>query len=116
MSLEEQIDEIVARCAKYSGWELEWKLETARDGSPKLEISDPADYGRSALIVMAHPVLTDRVREIYGRLWHWAISHEEKATFRLFLDAADGTEKEEPVATQKSVPSTDYLWEEEVYF
>ena len=65
------VDDVVARCSRYSGFNLRWKLV-----EDQLTIWDPRDYHNSVLIVTPYR-FTGGVREVYGRLWQWAITPEE---------------------------------------
>jgi len=68
------IEDIVARCSKFSGWNLTYVVE----GS-KLSIWDPKDMGKSRLTVCLMWWEGSQVlHEVYGRLRHWAISPEEQ--------------------------------------
>jgi len=67
------LDDIAARCSKFSGWDLQWEIEGGA-----VHFWDPKDSGKSRLSVSLlfpdSPILHDR----YGRLWHWAITREEQ--------------------------------------
>ena len=74
------IQDIAARCSKFSGWNLTFRL--GKIGSlPALEFFDPNDNsGQSRLVVGidAHGLLS----EVYGRLRHWGIDMEEQRVMR----------------------------------
>jgi hypothetical protein len=72
------IHDICRRCSKFSGWNLEVKLE---NGS--LVFDDPLHGGPSRLILRLHPY--GGLRETYGRMWHWGITQEEKAVMEAAL-------------------------------
>jgi hypothetical protein len=72
------MDALVARCSRYSGFNLEWSMK-----GEVLTIEDKAKGGQSRLSVT--PFLSgNALREVYGRLHHWAVTVEEQ---NLMLEA-----------------------------
>jgi hypothetical protein len=68
------MDQIVARCSKFSGYNLTWKVEDKGHGKV-LIIEDPAHAGPSTLALSLTP---GYLYEVYGRLRHWAITADEQ--------------------------------------
>ncbi len=66
------LDDIVARCSRFSGYELQFELK-----ADCLRIWDPKALGRSQLAVVLAPG-GNSLREAYGRLRHWAITLQEQ--------------------------------------
>ena len=73
MTLIQEVDAIVERCSRYSGWVLQWEIK-----GTCLDIWDPKDYGKSYLSVSLG-VSGCGLYEVYGRLRHWAITVEEQS-------------------------------------
>ena len=73
------IDDIVARCSKFSGWKLEYRVEAGpvirifQDGTPDATCSFGLISGTSLL------------SEVYGRLSHWGIDLEEQVVIAQLL-------------------------------
>ena len=76
----QKLNELVARCSKYSGFNLVATLENG----PKLTIADPNNFHLSAL-VLTLGVGGLFVHEAYGRMHHWAITREEQEILRQVL-------------------------------
>ena len=67
------LDDIVARCSRFSGFNLQWKMD-----DNQLIIWDPQDQtvgNQSRLVLAIDDLLLPR--EVYGRLRQWAISPAE---------------------------------------
>ena len=79
------MDDIVVRCSTFSGWNLTWKVELVA-GVPCLMIEDPTNR-RSALTVMLRGCMDKHfgLREVHGRLGHYAITPEEERVMELVL-------------------------------
>jgi hypothetical protein len=87
----EKLDVLVARCSRFSGWALQWEM----DGDV-LHIFDPKDRGRSRLSVcrmFPEDPASFALRELYGRIRHWAITWEE----RLVMSEMLGYQPPKPV-------------------
>lgn len=74
------MDEIVKRCSKFSGYNLQWRVRNGEYGKV-LIIEDPAKPD-STLVVSA---TSYGLHEVYGRLRHWAITNEEQEVMRKAL-------------------------------
>lgn len=81
------IQDIAARCSKFSGWNLTVKLCAPSTGyhshrfQPMLEFFDPDDSsGQSRMVIGISPYNT--LTEVYGRMRHWAIDLEEQRVMR----------------------------------
>ena len=72
------MDSVVARCSRFSGYNLSWRVEDRPYGRV-LVIEDPSKGGSSRLCVC------EDGHESYGRCRHWAISRTELAIFMVAL-------------------------------
>ena len=86
------IDEVVARCSKYSGFKLEWRIRKC-----VLEIEEPGKPQSCLALKLYHPE-SDVLYEVYGRMRHWGISLEEKTVLAAAL-------REPPAPVTQEVPS-----------
>jgi hypothetical protein len=68
------LNTIAERCSRFSGWDLQWKIEGGR-----ISFWDPKDSGKSRLSLCLMFPDSPILRETYGRMWHWAITREEQA-------------------------------------
>jgi hypothetical protein len=78
------MDALVARCSRYSGWDLSWRLVSWTPESVCIRISDPKDP-RSICVFGLFPGSEYSVREVYGRTRHWAISFQEQTMMVRFM-------------------------------
>jgi len=69
---DDEMDDLVRRCSKFSGWDLRWEVQ---DGL--LTIWDPKDWGKSALVVGRHS-LSGGLTAYHGRPVHWGITPDEE--------------------------------------
>ena len=68
--MDEEMRALVERCSRFSGWNLTWRR---RKGT--IELFDPADWGKSAVVVCARGLV---LYEAYGRLRHWGVTAQEQ--------------------------------------
>ena len=83
------IDDIVKRCATFSGYNLRYVIE-----GPTLLINDLDDKSighQSQLILQLHTSITGSVAllECYGRMSHWGITLQEQWVIRAALGDSD---------------------------
>jgi len=86
------LSDIVARCEKFSGYELEAETQERSYGRC-LVIRAVGEAGRKhpySLALMLHPDMSV-LKELNGRLRHWGISLEEQRVIAAHLGAPEPT-------------------------
>ena len=78
-SITEKVDQIVARCSSFSGYNLQWEVANG-----VLRIEDPQEGGNSTLTLS---LTFGDLREVYGRLRHWAVTVEEQNVLIQLLES-----------------------------
>lgn len=89
------MDDVCARCSKFSGHNLTWSITTGRaTGAKLLTIEDKADKSdnlKPRLTVMLALPDSSILRAIYGRLQQWDVTVEEQTVMVAELQKAESS-------------------------
>lgn len=78
------MDDVVARCSKFSGYKLTWRIEKRKIGLWLL-IEEP---GKPDSTLIVCPTTEGFLHEVYARLRQWGITAEEQETMKAALRKA----------------------------